>query len=167
MALAICCTHCRRRLGIRARRYRVCGRAIEFSTNFLEFNNETHLQDVAQAFNSAKLVLAPVAAGLTLMFALKHRLRQTVFALAALVLIIWVADVPDIFINGAEMPLNLAGVIMFFHRVIYPLLTLAAIGLAAVNKRLSVDGVVVCMPTVSGVAIFFPMFLISMLIHGF
>jgi hypothetical protein len=138
----------------------------DFSANFLEFKNETRLHDVAQAFNSAKLVLAPVAAGLALMFALKHRLRQTIFALAALVFIAWVADLPDIFINGAGLPLNLAGVIMFFHRVIYPLLALAAIGLAAVNMRLALAGVLVCMPTALALALF-PVFGIGMLAHGF
>ena len=138
----------------------------DFSGIFYDYQHETRLLQFAQGATSVKLALAPFIAGAALVFAVMGRLRHAIVALAALVLLGWLSELPSIAIHGLEWSLDLAGVIIFAQRFIYPLLAAAAIALAVRNRRLALAGVLISLPTI----VFWSLaltFLINVMIYGF
>jgi hypothetical protein len=120
----------------------------------------------AQALASAKLVLAVVIAAAALAFAIIGRIRHAIIALAVLVLIAWLSDLPSVFIHGLELSSDLIGLQLFVLRFIYPVVAVAALVSAIRNKRLALAGVLVSVPTLIAVAGILA-FAVSVAIYGF
>ncbi len=126
----------------------------------------TPLLIFAQALGMAKLALALVIAAAALVFAIIGRLRPAIIALAALVLIAWLSDLPSVFIHGLELSTDIMGLQLFVLRFIYPVIAVVTLVLALRNKRLVLAGVLVSVPTLIAVAGVFA-FAIGVSIYGF
>jgi hypothetical protein len=138
----------------------------EFTGIFYEYNHTTKLLIVAQGLTTLRLALAPLFAGVALWFAIVGRIRHAIVALAILVLFTWVTDTPSFAIHGLEWSASPLGLHVFAQKFLYPLFAIAAIVLAAKNRRLWLAGVLVSLPTLItwfGILAF----TISVLIYGF
>ena len=133
---------------------------------FYEYDHTTPLLIFAQALASAKLVLAVVIAGAALAFAIVGRVRHAIIALAVLLLIAWLSDLPSVFIHGLELSGDIMGLQLFVLRFIYPVVAVATLVLAIRNVHLVLAGVLVSVPTVIAVAGIIA-FAISVSIYGF
>lgn len=118
---------------------------------FYDYGEQTPLIAAAQTLNKAQIAVAPVLAGAALWFAIRHDLRHAIIALATAMVVAWITELPSIAIHGLELSADLPGVFLFARRLIYPVLAIAAIVLAAKNRRLPLAGVFVSVPTVLGI----------------
>lgn len=140
--------------------------ASDFSGIFYEYQHETRLLQFAQALTSMKLALAPAIAGVALVLAIMGRLRHAIVALAALVLVGWLSELPSFAIHGLELSATFGGTVVFVQRFVYPALAVAAIVLAMKNERLALAGVLVSLPTIFFWAVGL-VFMIGFMIYGF
>lgn len=133
---------------------------------FHDFGHTEPLLVFAQRVTSAKLMIAPLIAGTALVFAITGRLRAAIAALAALMLVTFVADLPTYPIHGFELSGGLPGLFMLIERVVLPLLGVTALVLAIRNRRLVVATVLVALPMiVTGTGVV--LFAIGVAVHGF
>jgi hypothetical protein len=134
---------------------------------FTDYHHATAYLRFAQALVSVKLALDPPVAAAALMFAATGRLRNAVLALAALTLLgLLLDDLWSIPLHGLEFSLDFGGVVVFVHRVLYPLAAIAGSVLALKERRLGLATLLVCFPTLfdfTGVALF----TISIMLYGF
>ena len=71
-----------------------------------------------------------------LLLAAIGRVRPAIMALAALILLRWVDDLPTIPVHGLEFSLTGPGMVIIFERLAAPVLAVAAIMFALRNTRL-------------------------------
>jgi hypothetical protein len=87
-------------------------------------------------------------------------------ALGAVMLIAWANELSSIAIHGLQLPRGYLGVVHFAQAIIYPVIALAAIWLAARDRLLGLAFALVALPTVEfwiGVAAF----TIGVMMYGF
>lgn len=137
-----------------------------FPAFFIDFDHSTRVLDVAQRLIKARLAIAPVIAIAALVCAGRGWLRHAIVALAALLLVVWVTELPSVFIHGLELGGGLLGLTVFARRFLYPVMAVAAIVLAVRNERLVLAGILVCLPTVLAMAGVVA-FAITIMIYGF
>jgi hypothetical protein len=134
---------------------------------FSDYGHTDRLLIFAQRVTSLKLALAPLIAGAALVFAIRNKLTSAIVALATLMLVNWLAELPGIAIHGMELTGN-SSYLLFIaaQRLLFPLLAVAAISLALRNERLATAAVLTAIPTAVnwlGVLIF----AIGVAIYGF
>jgi hypothetical protein len=134
---------------------------------FTDHHHDTALLRFAQMLTSIRLALAPVIAGFALIYAALGNVRRAIFALAALVLMVWLLDaVPDIPIHGLSLSFDYGGVESFARSFIFPVAALAAVALTLKDQQTGLAGLLVSLPTLFnwiGVVVF----IIAVMIHGF
>ena len=134
---------------------------------FADYHHATAYLRFAQALVSVKLALDPLVAAAALMFAATGRLRDAILALAALTLLgMLLDDLWSIPLHGLEFSADFGGMMVFVHRVLYPLAAIAGGVLALKERRLGLATLLVCFPTLfdlAGIALF----TISVMLYGF
>jgi hypothetical protein len=120
----------------------------DFSGIFYDYNHTTALLIFAQGVTKTRLAIAPLIAGAALVFASIGRLRHAIVALAALVLVVWLTELPSIAIHGLELSGGFVGLHLIAQRFIYPVIAVAAIVLAVRNQRLALAGALVSLPRI-------------------
>jgi hypothetical protein len=132
-----------------------------------DYGHDTALLKFAQALTSVNTALAPLISAAALWFAFKGRLHHAIVALAVLMLAAWASDLPSIAIHGLELSGGLSSIAaVFLTRFVYPLLAVAAIVLAVKDRRLTLAGLLVALPTViTGLSVI--AFAIGVARHGF
>ena len=134
---------------------------------FADYHHATAYLRFAQTLVSVKLALAPPVAAAALMFAATGRLRNAILALAALTLLgSLLDDVWSIPIHGLEFSFDYGGMVVFVHRVIFPLAAIAGGLLALKQRRLGLAGLLVCFPTLFNLAGIFA-FAVAIMMYGF
>jgi hypothetical protein len=121
---------------------------------------------VGQMLINANLVVHPLFALAALALAVSGRLRAALIVLAAYVLVDWLSEVPTLLRFGFEGNFTSVGISIFGQQVVFPLLAIAAIVLAAKNTRLWLAALFVALPPLNlvlGIVIF----TISVLLYGF
>ena len=79
------------------------GALSDFPAIFFDYGHTDRLVIFAQRLTSLKLALAPVIAGAALYFAIRRKLPHAIVALATLMLVNWLTELPSIAIHGMEM----------------------------------------------------------------
>lgn len=134
---------------------------------FNDYGHTDRLLIFAQRLTSLKLVLAPIIAGAALIFAIRGKPTHAIVALATLMLINWLNELPSIAIHGMELRGNSSYLLVIAaQRILYPLLAIAAISLALRNERLATAAALTAIPLAVnwlGVLIF----TISVIRYGF
>ena len=134
---------------------------------FFDYKHTDRLVIFAQRLTSLKLALAPVIAGAALYFAIRRKLPHAIVALATLMLVNWLTELPSIAIHGMEMKDGgIYSLVIAAQRFLYPLLAVAAMALALRNERLMTATVLTAIPTIVqwlGVAAF----AVGVAIYGF
>jgi hypothetical protein len=134
---------------------------------FLVHDQTGGLLVFAQRLLGLKLALAPVIAGAALVLAIRHRPTYATVALATLMLVDWIAELPTIAIHGMELTGGgFLSLVVAMQRILYPLLAVAAIALALRNDRLVTAAALTAVPLLVntlGVAAF----AIGVAIYGF
>lgn len=133
---------------------------------FEDFGHQTRLLIVAQALTQAKLLIAPVLAGAALVLAIMRRLRPAIVALGILVLVAWAAELPSIAIHGFEFSATVPGALLIAQRLVYPVLAVAAIGLALRTERLGLATLLVSLPAIIAIAAILA-FAAAVMMYGF
>ena len=121
---------------------------------------------VGQLLINANLVVHPLFALAALALAVSGRLRAALIVLAAYVLVDWLSEVPTLLRFGFEGNFTSVGISIFGQQVVFPLLAIAAIVLAAKNMRLWLAALFVALPPLNlvlGIVIF----TVSVLLYGF
>ena len=134
---------------------------------FTDYHHDTTLLRFAQTLISIRLALAPVISGAALVFAALGNIRRAIFALAVLVLTVWLLDgLPDMAIHGLRLSFDYGGVESFAHGFIFPVAALAAVALTLKDQQTGLAGLLVSLPTLFnwiGVVVF----IITVMIHAF
>lgn len=136
------------------------------SAIFYDYGHTDPLVIFAQRLTTIQLALAPFLAGAALALALMGRVRHAIIALAALILLNWIADVPSFFIHGIEWPHGLIGLHVLAQQFLYPLIAVAAIVLAWRGEQIAAAAILVSVPIVLALAGIFA-FAIGVAIYGF
>lgn len=101
-----------------------------------------------QTLTSVRLALAPFIAGTALVYASLGNLRRAIFALAALILVVWLLDaIPDMAIHGLRLSFDYGGLEALAHGFIFPAAAVAAIALMVKKRKLALAGLLACLPT--------------------
>lgn len=137
---------------------------------FYDFSPTTPLLIIAQWLTKAKLAVAPLIAGAALVFVIMSRLRAAIGALAVLILVGWIEELPSFVIHGVELPGLLTGggvgLQVLAQQFLYPVIAVVALVLAVKNTRLGLAAILVSLPTIikwAGVVAFG----IAVMIYGF
>ncbi len=134
---------------------------------FTDYHHDTALLRFAQTLTSIRLALAPLISGAALVFAALGNIRRAIFALAVLVLIVWLLDgLPDMAIHGLRLSFGYGGVESFAHGFVFPVAALAAVALTLKDQQTGLAGLLVSLPTLFnwiGVVVF----IIAVMIYGF
>lgn len=134
---------------------------------FTEYHHDTVLLRFAQTLTSIRLALAPVIAGVALLYAAWGNIRGAIVALTALVLTVWLLDdLPSIAIHGFELSAGIGGMLAFVQHFVFPASAIAGAALVLKNRRLQLAGLLVSVPTIVnwvGVVAF----TIAVMIYGF
>jgi hypothetical protein len=124
----------------------------EVSGIFYDFAPTTPLLILAQWLTKANLALAPLIAGAALVFAIMSRFRAAIGALAVLILVEWISDLPSFVIHGIELPGPQSGggvgLQVLAQQFLYPVIAVVALVLAVKNTRLGLAAVLVSLPTI-------------------
>ena len=143
------------------------GALSDFPAIFFDYGHTDRLVIFAQRLTSLKLALAPVIAGAALYFAITRKLPHAIVALATLMLVNWLTELPSIAIHGMEMKNGgITSLVIAAQRFLYPLLAVAAMAAALRNERLMTATVLTAIPTIVqwlGVAAF----AVGVAIYGF
>jgi hypothetical protein len=143
------------------------GALSDFPAIFIDHEHKTSLLIFAQRVTNLKLVLAPLIAGAALLFAIRDKATHAIVALATLMLVNWMADLPSIAIHGMELTGNSSYLLVIAaQRVLYPLLGIAAMALALRNERLVTAAVLTAIPTaVNWLSVV--IFAVGVILYGF
>ena len=145
------------------------GSLSNFPAIFIDYEHTDRLLVFAQRVSSVKLALAPFITAAALFFAIRYKLTHAIVALATLMLVTWLAELPSIAIHGMELKGGgnvFITLIIAAQRLLYPLLAVAAMALALRNQRLVTAAMLTAIPMIEqwlGVAIF----AIGVSIYGF
>jgi len=116
---------------------------------FFDYGHTDRLVIFAQRLTSLKLALAPVIAGAALYFAITRKLPHAIVALATLMLVNWLTELPSIAIHGMEMKNGgITSLVIAAQRFLYPLLAVAAMAAALRNERLVTATVLTAIPMI-------------------
>ena len=116
---------------------------------FFDYGHTDRLVIFAQRLTSLKLALAPVIAGAALYFAITRKLPHAIVALATLMLVNWLTELPSIAIHGMEMKDGgITSLVIAAQRFLYPLLAVAAMAAALRNERLVTATVLTAIPMI-------------------
>ena len=115
------------------------------------YDHDTTLLIVAQWVARAYLAAAPVVAAVALWFAVKNEPRRAILALAVLMLVARLAELPALPIHGFRVPANWIGLIAVLKLVLFPVLAVIAIVLAVKGERLPLAAALVAAPLAAGV----------------
>jgi len=119
-------------------------------------------QGLVGVLNMAQIVSHPFLAASALGFALIGRVRDAIIALAAILAMNWLSDVPSLALHGFEFD----SLLMISHVVAYPLMAACGIALALRGERLGLATAMVILPTLFSVA-GITAFAAAVSIHGF
>ncbi|HVX98309.1 MAG TPA: hypothetical protein VHA55_00795 [Pseudorhodoplanes sp.] len=142
------------------------GALSNFGAVFNAFEDGSPLLSLARIMTDVNLTLAVPLTLVALYFAAAGRLAHAIAALAARMLVTWIADLPSVAIHGLEWSLSYGGITVNGYRFLAPLVALTALWLARRNERLGVATLLVALPSVFtwlGVLIF----AIGVMIYGF
>jgi hypothetical protein len=143
------------------------GALSDFPAVFYDYGHTDRLVIFAQRLTSLKLALAPAIASAALLFAIRNKPTHAIVALATLMLVNWLSDLPSIAIHGMELTGSGSyTLVIAAQRLLYPLLAVAAMALALRNERLVTAAALTAIPTIVnwlGVAIF----AVGVAIYGF
>jgi hypothetical protein len=132
-----------------------------------DYQHPTAFLRFAQTVTSIKLALVPVIAGAALIYAALGNVRRAIVALAVLEITTWLLeDVWSIPIHGLELSADYGGMLVFFHHFVFPGTALAGAALAFKDRRLSLAGLLVSVPTIvnwAGVVAF----TVAVMMYGF
>jgi hypothetical protein len=123
-------------------------------------------QGLAGTLTTAQIASHPFLATATLVFALIGRVRDAIIAMAAILAMNWLSEMPSVVLHGFELDGPASGLLVLSHIVVYPLMAACAIALARRGERLGVATTLVALPTLftwAGVTAF----AIAVSIHGF
>jgi hypothetical protein len=115
------------------------GAIVGFPDAFIERQHTSARIALAQWLANARLVLAPVIAGLALILA--------IIALAILCLSDWITELPTLPVHGLDLSATYGGLLNVVHFLIVPTAAAAAIALALRNQRLGLATLLVALPT--------------------
>ena len=125
------------------------GALSDFPAIFFDYGHTDRLVIFAQRLTSLKLALAPVIAGAALYFAITRKLPHAIVALATLMLVNWLTELPSIAIHGMEMKNGgITSLVIAAQRFLYPLLAIAAMAAALRNERLVTATVLTAIPMI-------------------
>jgi hypothetical protein len=133
---------------------------------FYDYGNTTPLAIFAQWLTRVHLAVAPLIAGAALVFAIMSRFRAAIGALATLILVEWISDLPSFAIHGVELGGGFTGLQVFAAQFLYPVIAVVALVLAVKNTRLGLAALLVSLPTIIKWAGVFA-FGIAVMIYGF
>jgi hypothetical protein len=119
-------------------------------------------QGLVGVLNMAQIVSHPFLGAAALAFALIGRVRDAIIALAEILAMNWLSDMPEVVLRGFELDSPL----MVSHVVAYPVMAAGAIVLARRGERLGLATLMVVLPTLVAVA-GITAFAIAISIHGF
>jgi hypothetical protein len=143
------------------------GALSDFPAVFFDYGHTDRLLIFAQRLTILKLALAPVIAGAALVLAIRNKVTHAIVALATLMLVNWLSELPSVAIHGMELTGNSSYLLVIVaQRILYPLLAIASISLALRNERLVTATVLTAIPMAVnwlGVVIF----TIGVLLYGF
>jgi hypothetical protein len=132
-----------------------------------DYQHPTAFLRFAQTVTSIKLALVPVIAGAALIYAALGNVRRAIVALAVLEITTWLLeDVWSIPIHGLELSADYGGMLVFFHHFVFPGTALAGAALTFKDRRLSLAGLLVSVPTIvnwAGVVAF----TVAVMMYGF
>lgn len=137
-----------------------------FPSAFSDHGYTDRLLVFAQRVMNVKLALAPFIAGAALLFTIRNKITHAIVALATLMLLGWLTDLPDFAIDGMKLGGGSYALVVAAQRFLYPLLAVSAMALALRNERLVTAAVLTAIPTIVnwlGVLIF----TISVIRYGF
>jgi hypothetical protein len=129
------------------------------------FEDLSEMPGIVAAIIKLHVATHPVLALAALVLAAVGRLRPAIIALGAVVLITWLKYMPGVVLHG----LDFRGVGAFetpAQVMVFPLLAVCAIALAARDRRLALATVLVIVPTLFNV-IGLIIFAIDIALHGF
>jgi hypothetical protein len=142
------------------------GALAQLAILFHDYGHTDSLLIFAQKLTSLRVALTPLILGAALFFAVSNRLRHAIIALATLMLLAWLTDLPSIAIHGFGFTPDFGGAYMFAKLIIAPAAAAVAIRFAMTNERLPLAGLLVSLPTIAhwlGVTVFG----IGVAIYGF
>jgi hypothetical protein len=122
---------------------------------------------IGQWIINTGLLILPLPAVAALSFAIKGQIDRAIMAIAVIVLVLWITYLPSL--SAPLTPIPSTGVLavyQFIQMVVFPVLAIAAIVLAARRQRLTLAAVLVSIPTILGVLAVIA-FLIGIMIYGF
>jgi hypothetical protein len=100
---------------------------------------------------AAKLVFSPLASVAALIFSATGRVWSAILALAALILLTWLGDMPSVALHGLDLTGSLPVVSHAIFRIILvPLLIAVIVVLAMRKERLGLATVLATLPTIVG-----------------
>ena len=116
---------------------------------------------------TGKIALHPVVAGAALIFVSFGRLHHALVAMAALIFLTWLNDLPSVFIHGLDLKGDgVGGLNTVFQILLAPLLAATVVALVVFNQRLGLATLLAVLPTVIGV-LGVVAFAIAISIYGF
>jgi hypothetical protein len=119
---------------------------------FTNYEHDTALLKFAQALTSVRIAVSPLIAGAALYFALVGRVRHSIIALASLVLLLSLAELPSFAIHGLELSRDFTGIILALQRFVYPVLAVVAIVLAVKDRLLGLATLFAILPSLTAAA---------------
>lgn len=116
---------------------------------------------------TAKIALQPVFSLLALVFAANGKIRHALVAMAAVVAINWLSYMPSVALHGLELQGDGAGgLITLFEIVLAPLMAIAVVALAFLDRRLTLATLLAVFHTFLSVLLVI-LFAIGVAIYGF
>jgi hypothetical protein len=98
------------------------------------------------------IILRPIAAAVALFAVVRGYLTAALFAMAVVILLNWAAYLPSVEGSGLELGGGAVDILStFFIFILPPILVVAISGLALVDKRLTLAGLLAVVPTLIGI----------------
>ena len=106
---------------------------------------------VVASFSAAACVLHPLLALAALLFAAIGRVRPAIVMFGAVIIVTWLKYMPTVLSSGIDA-VGFGAIWSPAQIIVFPLLAVGAIGLAACNRRLGLAAALVGIPTLFNVA---------------
>ena len=133
---------------------------------FYDYEHNTALLKFAQALTSLRIAISPLIAAAALYFAIVGRVSHSIIALAALILLLSLTELPSFAIHGLELSREFTSIVLALQRFVYPVLAVAAIVLAVKDRLLGLATLFAILPGLTA-AVGVLAFALGVTIYGF